>query len=41
MSDNLSGGVLEVPGYWEQGTYSLYVGDRAGGSHNYTLSVSR
>ncbi|NES96092.1 MAG: hypothetical protein F6K32_12835 [Desertifilum sp. SIO1I2] len=41
LSDNLSGGVLEVPGYWEQGTYSLYVGDRAGGSHNYTLSVSR
>lgn len=39
MADGFSGGSIEIPGVWEQGTYSVYVGDRAGGSHNYTLSI--
>ncbi|MGF1499049.1 MAG: hypothetical protein ACFB8W_19820 [Elainellaceae cyanobacterium] len=41
MSDNLSGGTIELPGVWEQGAYSVYVGDRAGNSHSYTLSISQ
>lgn len=27
-------------GYWEAGTYSIYVGDRAGGAHEYTLTIT-
>ena len=27
-------------GYWEAGTYSIFVGDRVGADENYTLSVS-
>lgn len=41
MADSLSGGSIDVPGVWEQGTYSLYVGDRAQGSHPYTLSITQ
>ncbi len=39
MADGFSGGSIEIPGVWEQGTYSVYVGDRSGQSHNYTLSI--
>ncbi|MEB3355336.1 MAG: hypothetical protein VKK04_01220 [Synechococcales bacterium] len=41
MSDNLSGGTIELPGVWEQGVYDVYVGDRSGNSHSYTLSISQ
>ncbi|MBE9040687.1 hypothetical protein IQ235_07830 [Oscillatoriales cyanobacterium LEGE 11467] len=27
-------------GYWEEGTYSIFVGDRVGTDENYTLSIS-
>ena len=39
-ADGFSGGKVEVPGYWKQGSYSIYIGDRADGNHNYTLSIS-
>lgn len=32
---------INVPGYWEKGTYSISVGDRAGGQHPFTLSISQ
>lgn len=41
QADSFSGGKIETPGYWEKGTYSLYIGDRAGGQHPYTLSITR
>jgi hypothetical protein len=41
MADSLSGGAIQVPGVWEQGTYSLFVGDRAQGSHPFTLSITQ
>jgi len=41
MSDNLSGGAVELPGVWEQGTYAVYVGDRSGNAHSYQLSVTQ
>lgn len=41
MADSFSGGKIEVPGVWERGSYSLFVGDRAAGSHPYTLSISQ
>lgn len=34
-------GKIEVPGRWEQGNYSVYVGDRVQGKHPYTLSISQ
>jgi hypothetical protein len=40
-ADRFSAGVIESPGYWQKGTYSIYIGDLAGGQHNYTLSISR
>jgi hypothetical protein len=41
MADQFSGGVIEVPGVWEQGTYSVFVGDRTQTSHPYTLSITQ
>jgi hypothetical protein len=41
MADQFSGGSIEVPGVWEQGTYSVYVGDRNQGSFPYTLSINQ
>jgi hypothetical protein len=35
------GGNIEVPGYWEKGSYSIYVGDRAGTPHPYTLTITQ
>lgn len=37
----LPGGNINVPGFWEKGTYSVYVGDRAGGQHPFTLSITQ
>jgi hypothetical protein len=30
----------EISGVWEAGTYSVYVGDRSGEQHQFTLSIS-
>ena len=40
-ADSFSGGTIQVPGYWDKGTYSVYIGDRAGGQHPYTLSLTQ
>lgn len=32
-------GVINAPGVLNQGTYSIYVGSRSGGSYAYTLSI--
>jgi hypothetical protein len=39
-ADSYSNGKVEIPGRWKQGTYSVFVGDRANGSHAYTLLIS-
>lgn len=41
MANELSGGVIEVPGVWEEGSYSLFVGDRAGQEHRYKLTIAQ
>lgn len=39
-ASDFSGGTIEVTGVWEQGTYSLFVGERNQGTRNpFTLSV--
>lgn len=40
-ADNVSGGKIQVPGYWEKGIYSIYVGDLGGGEHPYSLSITQ
>jgi hypothetical protein len=40
-ADSYSNGKITIPGRWNKGTYSVYVGDRANGQHPYTLSISR
>lgn len=39
MADDFAGGNIEVPGLWQQGTYSVYVGNQTQGNHSYTLSI--
>lgn len=41
MADRFSGGAIEIPGVWERGTYSVFVGDRAQGNHPFTLSITQ
>jgi hypothetical protein len=41
MADDLAGGKIEVPGVWEQGTYSVFVGDRSQNGHPYRLSITQ
>ncbi len=41
QADSLSGGKIEAPGYWEKGSYAIYIGDRAGGQHPYTLRITQ
>lgn len=36
-----AGSSIELPGVWEQGTYSVYVGDLSQGSHPFTLSITQ
>lgn len=40
-ADAYSKGKVEIPGRWQRGTYSVFVGDRAKAQHAYTLSISR
>lgn len=41
MADGLSGGSIELPGVWQPGTYSVFVGDLNQGSHPFTLSITQ
>ncbi len=38
MADSFSGGNIEVPGIWQQGTYSVFVGNQVS-DQPYTLSI--
>ncbi|MBD2744576.1 hypothetical protein [Coleofasciculus sp. FACHB-1120] len=40
LADSASGDKPEISGVWPQGVYNVYVGDRAGGTHPYTLSIT-
>jgi hypothetical protein len=40
LTDN-SGSKPEISGYWQEGKYSLYVGDLSQKQFNYTLSISQ
>jgi hypothetical protein len=39
-ADSYSDGKVVIPGRWSQGSYAIFVGDRANGRHAYTLSIS-
>jgi len=41
MADQLSSGTIELPGAWEEGRYDIFIGDRTGNSHNYTLVIDQ
>lgn len=41
MADADASGTIEVPGVWEQGTYSVFVGDMTPGGHPFTLSITQ
>lgn len=41
LADSYSGGKPEITGFWQAGTYSLYVGDLSQGQYNYTLLISQ
>ena len=41
FAHNYDGGIIQSPGLLTQGEYQLYVGDRRGESHPYTLSISQ
>lgn len=40
LGDRLSGLRPEISGVWEAGYYQIYVGDRTGSSHQFTLNIS-
>lgn len=40
LADNSSGFKPEISGVWEPGIYEIYVGDRSGSSHQFTLDIS-
>lgn len=39
MADSRSNGTIEIPGRLQQGTYSVFVGDRSNGSFPYVLHI--
>ncbi len=41
FAHNYDGGIIQAPGLLTQGEYRLYVGDRRGESHPYTLFISQ
>jgi hypothetical protein len=41
LAHDFDGGVIQSPGVLNQGTYQIYVGDRNGASHPFTLSISQ
>ena len=40
LGDRLSGLKPEISGVWEAGYYQIYVGDRTGDRHQFTLDIS-
>jgi hypothetical protein len=41
LSDSYSQGTIQSSGFWKKGPYSVYIGDRAGGRNQYTLSITQ
>jgi hypothetical protein len=41
LGDEVSGLKPEISGVWEAGNYQIYVGDRLGSQHQFTLNVSK
>jgi len=41
LADDYSKSKPELTGYWQEGEYSLYVGDLSQGQYNYSLSISQ
>lgn len=41
FAHNYDGGVIQAPGLLNQGQYQVYVGDRKGESHPYTMSITQ
>lgn len=41
FAHNYDGGVIQAPGLLNRGDYQVFVGDRKGESHPYTLSISQ
>lgn len=41
FAHNYDGGVIQSPGLLNEGSYRVYVGDRRGESHPYTLSITQ
>jgi hypothetical protein len=41
LGDEVSGLKPEISGVWEAGNYQVYIGDRLGSQHQFTLSVSK
>ncbi|MGP1384010.1 MAG: hypothetical protein ACTS2F_10655 [Thainema sp.] len=39
MADEYADGKIEIPGLWDQGQYSVYVGEQGTGQHSFTLSI--
>jgi hypothetical protein len=40
FADSFSNGLIELPGVWDQGTYSIFVGNRNPGTYRYQLTIS-
>lgn len=41
LADQVSGANPEISGVWMPGRYSIYVGDRTGSQHQYTINISQ
>ncbi|MGL5796119.1 MAG: hypothetical protein ACRC06_17305 [Waterburya sp.] len=41
LGDEVSGLKPEISGVWEAGNYQIYIGDRLGSQHQFTLNVSK
>ena len=41
LGDRGSGLQPEISGVWEPGTYNIFIGDRTGDRHKFTLNISR
>jgi hypothetical protein len=41
LYNSASSGKIQSSGYWESGIYQIYIGDRLGEKHPYTLSITQ
>ncbi|KYC42876.1 hypothetical protein WA1_12200 [Scytonema hofmannii PCC 7110] len=41
LADSYSGGKPEISGFWQEGNYTLYVGELSQGQYSYRLSISQ